>query len=256
MTLAIHFHEWEQEFTDDALDWVDCSQHSFEDFHQGFVLQDALLKHCQEVLVTQTTIWKEFYKIKFNFLNIFQFRVLFYSTGSKINLKFSDNHEAQKSIQSVESKCTQSVLDLRKQPFVRHLLVTLQVVPGVQLVDVAGNPVEKTCSSSCLWRWQKAHLSTFHHLFPWGYSIGFLWADILWICDSQDLSAQTADESGRFIHRGKLRNGDVGGLVHTLPVLDLNGGRKKNSIINKRQDFYIMMADFAHFELIIYKKKR
>lgn len=44
---------------------------------------------------------------------------------------------------------------------------------------------------------------------------------ILRISDSEDLSAETANEGGRLIHRGKLWDGDVGGLVHTLPVLDL-----------------------------------
>lgn len=52
------------------------------------------------------------------------------------HLKFLDDHEAEQSVQSVQAKCTQCVLDLREQPVVGHLLMALQVVPGVQLVDV------------------------------------------------------------------------------------------------------------------------
>lgn len=52
---------------------------------------------------------------------------------------------------------------------------------------------------------------------------------ILGISNSKDLSAEAADKGGRFIHRGKLGDGDVGGLVHTLPILDLKQ-RKNQSI--------------------------
>lgn len=45
---------------------------------------------------------------------------------------------------------------------------------------------------------------------------------ILGISDPEDLPAQATDESGRLIHRRELWDGDVGGLVNTLPVLDLN----------------------------------
>lgn len=45
--------------------------------------------------------------------------------------------------------------------------------------------------------------------------------NILGISDSEDLSAETTNEGGRLIHRGKLGDGDVIGLMHTLPVLDL-----------------------------------
>ena len=45
---------------------------------------------------------------------------------------------------------------------------------------------------------------------------------LLGIGDSQYLSAKATDERGRLVHRGKLGDGDVGGLVHTLPVLDLS----------------------------------
>lgn len=44
---------------------------------------------------------------------------------------------------------------------------------------------------------------------------------ILGISDSEDFSAQTADEGGRLVHRLELWDGDVGRLVNTLPVLDL-----------------------------------
>ena len=50
--------------------------------------------------------------------------------------------------------------------------------------------------------------------------------DVLGISDSKDFSAETTDEGGRLIHRGKLGDGDVGGLVHTLPVLDLIGSKE------------------------------
>lgn len=51
----------------------------------------------------------------------------------------------------------------------------------------------------------------------------FLWRDVLGIGDSEDLSAEATDEGGRLVHGGKLRDGDVCGLVHALPVLDLIG---------------------------------
>lgn len=41
------------------------------------------------------------------------------------------------------------------------------------------------------------------------------------ISDPEDFPAQTADEGGGLVHRRELWDGDVGGLVHTLPVLDL-----------------------------------
>lgn len=44
---------------------------------------------------------------------------------------------------------------------------------------------------------------------------------ILGISDPEDFPAQTTDEGGRLVHRGELWDGDVGGLVNTLPVLDL-----------------------------------
>lgn len=45
--------------------------------------------------------------------------------------------------------------------------------------------------------------------------------DILGISDPEDFPAQTADEGGRLVHRRELWDGNVCGLVHTLPVLDL-----------------------------------
>lgn len=49
----------------------------------------------------------------------------------------------------------------------------------------------------------------------------YIRGDILGISDPEDFPAQTADEGGRLVHRWELWDGDVGGLVHTLPVLDL-----------------------------------
>lgn len=57
-------------------------------------------------------------------------------------LEFLDDHEAEQAVQTVQAECTQSVLDLREQPVVGHLLVAPQVVPGVHLVDVACRPAE------------------------------------------------------------------------------------------------------------------
>lgn len=58
-------------------------------------------------------------------------------------LQLPDNHKAEEAVQSVEAKCTQGVLDLREQSVVGHLLVALQVIPGVHLVNVACYPVGK-----------------------------------------------------------------------------------------------------------------
>lgn len=59
-------------------------------------------------------------------------------------LKFLDNHEAEQAVQSVKAKCTQGVLDLREQSVVSHLLVALQVIPGVHLVNVTCQPIGRT----------------------------------------------------------------------------------------------------------------
>lgn len=44
---------------------------------------------------------------------------------------------------------------------------------------------------------------------------------LLGISDPEDFPAQTTNEGGRLIHRRELWDGDVGGLVNTLPILDL-----------------------------------
>lgn len=64
----------------------------------------------------------------------------------------------------------------------------------------------------------KARVKQWIYLAAVQYYIG---GDILGIRDPEDFPAQTADEGGRLVHRRELWDGDVGGLVHTLPVLDL-----------------------------------
>lgn len=64
-------------------------------------------------------------------------------------LKFPDNHEAEQSVQSIKAKCTKGVLDLREQSVVSHLLVALQVIPGIHLVNITRHPIER--------------ISLFHH---------------------------------------------------------------------------------------------
>jgi hypothetical protein len=41
------------------------------------------------------------------------------------------------------------------------------------------------------------------------------------VCDAEDLSSQSANESHRPVHRSIARDGDGSGLVHRLPVMDL-----------------------------------
>ena len=56
------------------------------------------------------------------------------------DLQFLDHHEAEQPVQPVEAEGPQGVLYLREQTVVGHLLVGLQVVPGVQLVHVTRRP--------------------------------------------------------------------------------------------------------------------
>lgn len=58
----------------------------------------------------------------------------------------------------------------------------------------------------------------------------YISGDILGISDSEDFSAETTNEGGRLIHWRKFWNGDVGGLMHALPVLDLIERKKKPMI--------------------------
>jgi hypothetical protein len=44
---------------------------------------------------------------------------------------------------------------------------------------------------------------------------------LLWVCDPQDFSAESTNKCYGLIHRGKLWYRNMGGLVHTLPVLNL-----------------------------------
>lgn len=67
--------------------------------------------------------------------------VLLFLAWSSCNLKFPDDHEAEQSVQAVQTKRAEGVLDLRKQPVVGHFLSALHVVPGVQLVNVTRQPV-------------------------------------------------------------------------------------------------------------------
>lgn len=44
---------------------------------------------------------------------------------------------------------------------------------------------------------------------------------LLWVCDPQDFSAESTNKRYRLIHRRELWNWNMSGLVHTLPVLNL-----------------------------------
>ena len=69
-----------------------------------------------------------------------QFEASFFHTNY---LQFLDNHEAEQTVEPVEAKCTQCVLDLREKPVIGDFLVVLQVIPGVHLVNVARHPVKR-----------------------------------------------------------------------------------------------------------------
>lgn len=154
--------------THNALDWADGTLQCSEDLHHSFVLQDGLLKYCQEVLMRQThTLLQSGSHAKRtkDTTNIDmisgidlcwpEWHLFWGGVGGCWGkywgkyLKFPDNHEAEQSVQSIKAKCTKGVLDLREQSVVSHLLVALQVIPGIHLVNITRHPIER--------------ISLFHH---------------------------------------------------------------------------------------------
>lgn len=54
-----------------------------------------------------------------------------------------------------------------------------------------------------------------------GLKLSHTQKSLLWVCDPQDFSAETTDKRYGLIHGRELGYWNVSGLVHTLPVLNL-----------------------------------
>lgn len=63
---------------------------------------------------------------------------------------------------------------------------------------------------------------------------------LLWVCDPQDFSAESTNKCYGLVHGGKLGYGNVGGLVHTLPVLNLE--EKNTFLVRLRQGNLVMFS--------------
>lgn len=134
----------------------------------------------------------------------------------KFHLQFLHDHETQESVESVQAEGPQRVLNLREESAVGHFLMRPQIVPSVQLVNVTRhserNKDEEHDISPDFWHLAVKASKVWNNHFC---------ADLLWIRDPQDFPAQASNKRGGFINRRILRNGNVGGLVDALPVLDL-----------------------------------